>query len=890
MKLTGFLMITVLLQASFSGNAQTVNFSGKDVPLKKIFAIIKEQTGALFFYDEGLLKEAKPVTVELRAVSLETALNEVFKDQPLTWVLEDKTVTISKKPALTINPTATLPDSTSIQVKGIITDDQSIPLTDVSVGVKGKKQGTTTDRNGRFSITTHQKDILVFSSVSYGSQEVKVERNEMNIELQLDIKPMESYIMGGNLMALKRKADATSVTIIDSKTLEIIPTNTIDQIFRGWVPGTNSFDQGSSPEGLLSLSIRGAGNPSTVAPVAVYVDGIEYAGGSGYLCQLDKSDIDRIEIVKGPGASTMYGTGSNGGIVQIFTKKGKANQTAVNLTSSAGFIKSKWVEKNPFQQLHNLELTTGFQKVALTMGASYRTEGAYFPDGGERNKGFYLDAKSDLGKLQVNAIVRYNVKNFSFSRNPIYDTAIHPRTDIIITPSPGVSVAAYEWLRVRPTASDNKNGLSETSIAGINLSHNTSKFWVNKLVAGYTYNDKKEVPVADGVTNLQRIYQTIKQNITTVRYSNTLSFPDNGQSFGATIMSGLEFKNYSHTVVLTRPIGGINILDKDPDNKNYGAFIQFNPSYKNVYLTMGLRYEKNELFKAALNPRLGLTTNFDTRSLTIKPRISWGKGITAPSYSDRFGQPPNGFTVLYANPDIKPQSQQGFDYGLELYDKKGKYKFEVVYYDNILENMITQIFLGPDPTDSTISGFKNINTAQVVNRGWEFSGGYNSKNISLQATFSIINATVEDTTGSYLLSQLSGKAPGTRMYNLPRHTAGLNITFNFFKLFGKNDRGSVSLNVTEVDGVKSQDRRSYYLDIAYGRAPYTTPLMPYEVVTPAVFRVGFFADYQLLPNLRLFAQGSNILNDYHYENAIEYLPHGAAWLFGLKYSFVKNNN
>ena len=52
---------------------------------------------------------------------------------------------------------------------------------------------------------------------------------------------------------------------------------------------------------------------------------------------------------------------------------------------------------------------------------------------------------------------------------------------------------------------------------------------------------------------------------------------------------------------------------------------------------MGLRYEKNELFKAALNPRIGLTTNFDTRSLTIKPRISWGKGITAPSYSDRFG-------------------------------------------------------------------------------------------------------------------------------------------------------------------------------------------------------------------------------------------------------------
>ena len=179
--------------------------------------------------------------------------------------------------------------------------------------------------------------------------------------------------------------------------------------------------------------------------------------------------------------------------------------------------------------------------------------------------------------------------------------------------------------------------------------------------------------------------------------------------------------------------------------------------------------------------------------------------------------------LLYANPDIKPQSQQGFDYGLELYDKKGKYKFEVVYYDNILENMITQIILGPDPNNPNIAAFISVNTAQVVNRGWEFSGEYHTKHFSLQGTFSIMNSTVEDTTGSYLLSQLSGKAPGTRMYNLPRHTAGLNITYSFFKLFGKNDRGSVSLNVTEVDGVKYQDYRTYFLDIAYGRAPYTDP-------------------------------------------------------------------
>jgi outer membrane cobalamin receptor len=885
-KFAAFILLTALLQAPLSAKSQTFSLSAKDVSLEKIFSIIKARTGILFFYEETLMNEAKRVTVTLKNVTLETALNEIFKDQPLTWILEDKTVTISKKQISANSRTQQPP---LMEIMGKITDDYDNPISAVSVAVKGKQHGTISDNNGRFSIKANQNDILLFSSVNYGAKEVKVESGELNIELHLEIKPMESMIVGGNFSPFQRKAITTSVTVLDSKTLEKIPSNTIDQVFRGWVPGTNNFDQGSSPAGLLSLSIRGAGNPNSVAPVAVYIDGIEYAGGSAYLCQLDKSNIDRIEILRGPGASTMYGTGSNGGIVQIFTKKGKPNQIAVNFTTSAGFYQSKWVEKNAFQQLHNLELTTGFQKASLTMGANYRTVGAYFPDGGEKNKGFYMDAKFDLGKLQVNTVARYNVRNFSYARDPIFDTAIHHRTDIIITPSPGVSVAAYEWFRVRPSTPDLKNGLTETYITGINVLHNTKKKWVNKLDVGYTSNFHSEVPRFDGVTTLQRLYQTTKQSITTLRYFNTVTLGNNGYDLGATILSGLEFKNYSYFRGLTRATT-TTISQKDPDNKNYGAFVQFNPSYKNIYLTMGLRFEKNELFKTALNPRFGLTTNFDISSVTLKPRISWGKGITAPSYSNRFGQPSNTFTISYPNPDILPQSQQGFDYGLELYDKKGRYKFEAVYYDNVLENMITDISLGPDATNPSLSAYMWVNAAQVVNRGWEFSGEYSTKHFSLQGTFSIMNSTVEDTTGSYLLSQLRGKAPGTRMYNLPRHTAGLNFTYSFYKLLGKTDKGSVSLNVTEVDGVKSQDIRSHYLEIAYGRAPYTSPVLPYEVETTAVFRVGFFADYQFLPQFRFFAQGSNILNDYHYENSITYPPHGPTWLFGFKYNFVKTNH
>ena len=98
MKLAGFLIMVFLLQVPLSGESQTLNFSGKEIPLKDAFRIIKCQAGVLFFYDATLLKDAKPVTIEWKNVSLEIALNEIFKDQPVTWVLENKTVTVIRKP------------------------------------------------------------------------------------------------------------------------------------------------------------------------------------------------------------------------------------------------------------------------------------------------------------------------------------------------------------------------------------------------------------------------------------------------------------------------------------------------------------------------------------------------------------------------------------------------------------------------------------------------------------------------------------------------------------------------------------------------------------------------------------------------------------------------
>jgi len=97
MKWAGCFIMTFLLLLSLPGRCQRLNFSGKDIPLIDIFKIIKYQTGIVFFYDAALLQNTKRVTIEWSNVNLEKALNDIFKGQTLTWVLEDKIVTIIKR-------------------------------------------------------------------------------------------------------------------------------------------------------------------------------------------------------------------------------------------------------------------------------------------------------------------------------------------------------------------------------------------------------------------------------------------------------------------------------------------------------------------------------------------------------------------------------------------------------------------------------------------------------------------------------------------------------------------------------------------------------------------------------------------------------------------------
>ena len=394
-------------------------------------------------------------------------------------------------------------------------------------------------------------------------------------------------------------------------------------------------------------------------------------------------------------------------------------------------------------------------------------------------------------------------------------------------------------------------------------------------------------PNTDAMSVPKSFYHSVNKT-TTIRYSNVLKLGNAEQSFNMTLVSGAEYKkNFYQSIVTGTPS---YVFSNDPPNENYGVFVQANPSYKNLYLTAGLRYEYNKLFKnnSSVNPRLGLTTNFTVSNIIVKPRISWGSGITAPSYDARYGYPSDGSTVGIPNPNIKPQQQQGFDYGLEFYDRKNRFNAEIVYYDNLLNDMIVYNTLPPQPNG--IIPYQQVNVGAITNRGWEFSGVFKlNGRLSISGSFSIMHSVIKDSTGDYLSDQLSGKAPGFELKNLPIHTAGLFLNYRFFKLFGKKDHGMISLNLTEVDGVYALDGVKYTIDLAYGRTTLNNNNFAegYWTTSGTVFKLGLNIDYYLTNSLRLFIQGSNILNNEQYEQNTNFPTYGASWLFGFKYNLIK---
>jgi len=321
-KLTFVLIIAALLQVSASSLAQKVTLNKKASSLQQIFKDIRNQTGFNFVYTTKLIKQAKPVTIQVQDASLYDVLQQCFAEQPFTYELADKTIIVKKKaPPL-------LENIITINVTGRITDEHGLPIPGATIKVKGTTIGVVADVEGKFSINIPQQDnILVISFIGYVTQEVPVAgKTNLSIVLSEQVSKLNEVVVVG-FGKQSRELLTSSISKLDTKVLENIPYTNALSALEGTIPGMRVQSISGQPGIPPRVILRGStsiNNPNGSTPLYL-IDGVIRTDIDG----LAAEDIASIEVLKDASATAIYGARGSNGVILITTKTGKPGATKV---------------------------------------------------------------------------------------------------------------------------------------------------------------------------------------------------------------------------------------------------------------------------------------------------------------------------------------------------------------------------------------------------------------------------------------------------------------------------------------------------------------------------------------------------------------------------------
>ena len=355
------------VQANAGVYQQTVRLKERNSGLEKIFNEIRKQTGYNFLYNDRVLKNTIPVSINTDGnAPLTEVLDELFKNQPLTYSIIDKTIIIKTKKEATASILSPAPlgqiqsprlkfesvqekilrvqiiekPAVQLVLKGNVTDEKGEVLPGVSIVLKGTQRGTTSDPQGNFEIelpaNSDEAPALVFSYVGYETLEVLV-GNKIRLETRLDIrmkanvKALDEVVVIG--YGTQKRTDVTgSVATVSSGVLITRPSPNVSNLLQGRVSGLRVTQPSGQPgRDNAALEIRGLGSFGASSAPLVLVDGV-----IGSLSNLSPDDIENVTVLKDASSTAIYGARAANGVVLVSTKRGKKGQTSISYKIDVG--------------------------------------------------------------------------------------------------------------------------------------------------------------------------------------------------------------------------------------------------------------------------------------------------------------------------------------------------------------------------------------------------------------------------------------------------------------------------------------------------------------------------------------------------------------------------
>ncbi len=402
MRLIILFFITGFLHLSAASYSQTVTLQGHNMSLEKIFESVRLQTGYEISGFGDVLKDTKPVNVDVRQMAIDDFLKVILRDQPLTAEMEGKTIILSRRKGTNFvqNKSGSVTGTTMQQpiiVSGIIIDSIGHPIPRATIRVLKTELGVAADEKGQFWFPNLPEDaVLHISSIGYREMDISLSdilsdnpANIRNVRVKKSADFVELTII---LFASENALADVEITPINTGYLKILPqqsTGAVSQI------NTRQFESQINTNLLMGLQnklsgllinndikfngnnlfqVRGISTFSAGASPLIVMDG--YPTNLS-INDINPNEIKAVTLLKDAAAAAIYGAKASNGVIVVERKEAISGKPQLSFRSTFGFqpsenySKYRWAPDDTYiNYLRGLYLD-GDRVTSSTLGTMY---------------------------------------------------------------------------------------------------------------------------------------------------------------------------------------------------------------------------------------------------------------------------------------------------------------------------------------------------------------------------------------------------------------------------------------------------------------------------------------------------------------------------------------
>ncbi|WP_160070385.1 SusC/RagA family TonB-linked outer membrane protein [Sphingobacterium bovisgrunnientis] len=258
----------------------------------------------------------------------------VYCKTALAWSLVLGTAYANVAVAHTVNvryETLHLINQTTIQ--GVITSANG-PVSGATVNVKGKNTATSTDVNGKFTISASVGETLVVSLIGYETKELVINGVNISVQLVQSNEDIEEVVVVGYGTEQKKESLTGSLQSVSGNKLRDVTTPSVENMLNGKAAGVFVSPGAGRPGARGAVVIRGQATiGGTTSPLWV-IDGVIVGSNPG---DINPDDIANMTILKDAASTSIYGSQGANGVIVVTTKRPNNQKMTLSYSTKLGF-------------------------------------------------------------------------------------------------------------------------------------------------------------------------------------------------------------------------------------------------------------------------------------------------------------------------------------------------------------------------------------------------------------------------------------------------------------------------------------------------------------------------------------------------------------------------